>query len=248
MSPILSIITINFNDKYGLARTYASISEIMDTGIEHITVDGGSSDGSVELMNEFVKKHHNANGHSEPDKGIYNAMNKGWRSASGKYIAYINSGDKIIPESYRKFVDFLSSSDTDVFYAKTIIRSVDGSNSHTYEAHPIDLLKHSIPHPSCAARKQAIQEINGFDERYRICADREMLVKLWHRGASFKFFPYETTIFYEGGASSPRATRAEDLEINRIYRHISRQRYFVKKFILLTQETLRVIQKKSGGL
>ena len=248
MSPTLSIVTINFNDKAGLARTYSSISQILDTGIEHLTIDGGSSDGSVELMNEFIKKHHQAKGSSEPDQGIYNAMNKGWRSASGKYIAYINSGDEVTPESYRKFIEFISSSDSDVFYAKTIIRSADGENSYIYEAHPNDLLKHSLPHPSCAVRKQAIQQIQGFDERYRICADREMLVKLWHRGASFKFFPHETTIFYEGGASSPRATRAEDLEINIRYRHISRPKYLIKRAILLAQEKLRSTQNKIGGL
>ena len=248
MQPTLSIVTINYNNRSGLARTYASLPLAIDENVEHITIDGGSTDGSIEVMNEFTKTQNNAKGFTGPDQGIFNAMNKGWKMASGKYVAFVNSGDEIIPGNYRQFVKFLSTFKAEVFYSKTIIRSEDGSNSFTLEAHPRDLLKKSIPHPGCAVNRETLESINGFDEKYRICADREMLVKLWHRGASFKFFPHETTIFYEGGASSPRATRAEDLEINRIYRHISRPRYFIKKFTILTQETLRVIQKRSGGL
>lgn len=97
----LSIITINYNNAEGLRRTLASVAEQTYRDIEHIIIDGGSTDGSVEAIKEYVNANPNRDSFfkhtikwvSEKDKGIYNAMNKGIRKATGAYLQVLNSGD-----------------------------------------------------------------------------------------------------------------------------------------------------------
>ena len=97
----LSIVTINYNNVEGLKRTLASVAEQSYRDIEHVIIDGGSTDGSVDAIKEYVaaspKKDpffkHTINWVSEKDSGIYNAMNKGIRKATGAYIQILNSGD-----------------------------------------------------------------------------------------------------------------------------------------------------------
>ena len=96
----LSIITINFNNSEGLERTLNSLLEQSYQGFEHIIVDGGSTDGSVDIIKRYVQKAESQETRaksvvwtSEKDKGIYNAMNKGIRKATGDYIQILNSGD-----------------------------------------------------------------------------------------------------------------------------------------------------------
>ena len=95
----LSIVTINYNNAEGLRRTLASVAAQTCDSIEHIIIDGNSTDGSVEIIKEYVHQLEIGDRKlevywvSEPDKGIYNAMNKGIRKASGEYIQILNSGD-----------------------------------------------------------------------------------------------------------------------------------------------------------
>lgn len=97
----ISIITINYNNAEGLKRTLDSVAEQTYRDIEHIIIDGGSTDSSVDAIKEYVSANpnkdpffkHTINWVSEKDSGIYNAMNKGIRKANGAYIQILNSGD-----------------------------------------------------------------------------------------------------------------------------------------------------------
>lgn len=87
----VSVITINFNNKNGLRKTIESVISQDYTGFEYIVVDGGSKDGSYDVLKEFHS--HIDFWISEPDDGIYNAMNKGVKRANGEYCIFMNSGD-----------------------------------------------------------------------------------------------------------------------------------------------------------
>ena len=101
----LSIITINYNNAEGLRKTLASVEAQTYRHIEHIIIDGGSTDGSVDVIREYEKQNSLLSGRagvgltikwvSEPDNGIYNAMNKGIRMATGEYCQFLNSGDTL---------------------------------------------------------------------------------------------------------------------------------------------------------
>ena len=91
---LLSIITINWNNAAGLEKTLQSVASQTCRDFEHIIVDGASTDGSVDIIKSYVESApHHVDWSSEPDKGIYNAMNKGIRKATGDYIQILNSGD-----------------------------------------------------------------------------------------------------------------------------------------------------------
>ena len=87
----LSIITINYNNREGLRKTIESVVNQTYRNFEYIIIDGGSTDGSVEVVKEYADRI--SYWVSEPDNGIYNAMNKGVLAANGKYIQFLNSGD-----------------------------------------------------------------------------------------------------------------------------------------------------------
>lgn len=95
----LSIITINYNNAEGLRKTLASVASQTYPDIEHIIIDGGSTDGSVDVIKDYESLNHSSVHpltiiwSSEPDKGIYNAMNKGLCKATGDYVQILNSGD-----------------------------------------------------------------------------------------------------------------------------------------------------------
>lgn len=91
---MLSIITICFNNVEGLKKTLASVASQTSPEFEHVIVDGGSSDGSADIIREYAESaSYPVRWVSEPDKGIYNAINKGMRMSSGDYIQVLNSGD-----------------------------------------------------------------------------------------------------------------------------------------------------------
>jgi len=106
----LSIITINLNNKEGFRKTAESVVSQTFTDYEWIVIDGGSTDGSKELIEQY--SNHIAYWVSEPDKGIYNAMNKGIRVAKGEYCFFLNSGDYLIEyDSLKKAFDYQFTED-----------------------------------------------------------------------------------------------------------------------------------------
>lgn len=96
---ILSIITINRNNATGLEKTMRSVAAQIGRDFEYVVIDGASTDGSVEVIRSFeTSLGERLKWISEPDKGIYNAMNKGIGKASGDYLQFLNSGDSMVSD------------------------------------------------------------------------------------------------------------------------------------------------------
>ena len=93
MNPKISVITISYNNKEGLEKSLKSVTSQDYKDFEYIVIDGGSNDGSKEILEKYSDKINYWV--SEPDKGIYNAMNKGIEVANGEYLLFINSGDEL---------------------------------------------------------------------------------------------------------------------------------------------------------
>lgn len=129
----LSIITINYNNAEGLRRTLASVAAQTFRDFEHIIVDGGSTDGSVEVIREYEQSlasrlsplASNLKWLSEPDSGIYNAMNKGIKMTNGEYLLFLNSGDYLVDVDTLKNV-FEDANDVDIIYGDRINVWKDG--------------------------------------------------------------------------------------------------------------------------
>ena len=112
-NPLVSIITVNLNNVEGLKKTLQSVLEQTYKNIDWIIIDGGSSDGSCELIEHYSDSF--SYWVSESDKGIYNAMNKGIRVAKGKYVQFLNSGDCFLDKNVLDDV-FSEEHDADILF------------------------------------------------------------------------------------------------------------------------------------
>ena len=124
----LSIITINYNNKEGLQKTITSVVSQTVKEFEWVVIDGGSTDGSKELIEKYTD--HIDYYVSEPDKGIYNAMNKGIHASHGKYLQFLNSGDSLHDnDTIERVLPLLK--DTDIYVGR--INSLGRENASIAE-------------------------------------------------------------------------------------------------------------------
>lgn len=114
--PVLSVITIVYNNVRDIERTLRSVLGQTYSHIEYIVVDGGSNDGTLEIIQKHA--HHIAKLISEPDEGIYDAMNKGLAAATGDYVLFMNSGDELY-DAFTVGNIFASAANADIYYGET---------------------------------------------------------------------------------------------------------------------------------
>lgn len=116
MKPVLSVITIVYNNARDIERTMLSVLNQTYTGIEYIVVDGASNDGTLEIIKCYENRITKLI--SEKDKGIYDAMNKGLALATGDYVIFMNSGDEFYANDTVAKV-FATAPDADIYYGET---------------------------------------------------------------------------------------------------------------------------------
>lgn len=120
-SPVFSIITVNYNGAKLLEGTMESVRAQTYPHIEYWVIDGASTDGSVEVIRRFAAQIPNLHWISEPDRGLYDAMNKGLRCATGDFVWFLNGGDQLhAPDTVEK-IAALTGPDTGVLYGETLL-------------------------------------------------------------------------------------------------------------------------------
>ena len=198
----LSIITVNLNNKDGLQKTIDSVISQTFKGFEWIVIDGGSTDGSKELIEKYAD--HISYWVSEPDKGIYNAMNKGIRVAKGEYIEFLNSGDLYFNEKTLETVN-RHLSHSDIIYGSAIIRR-DGKDIRIHMQRDIcsfyDLVKKPINHQSSFIKKELFEKYGLYDERLRIVSDWKFFLEVVGiKKCSTKYLDKTIIVFDSNGIS-----------------------------------------------
>lgn len=171
----LSIITVNLNNRDGLQNTIDSVVPQTFQDFEWIVIDGGSTDGSRELIEQYAE--HFAYWVSEPDKGIYNAMNKGIKVAKGEYLQFLNSGDWLCDET--SLERSLSRNVTaDVLYGDLYLYE-NGVRRESVYPESLSLrvfYRSSLGHPASFIRRELFQN-NLYNEEYKIVSDWEFFLK-----------------------------------------------------------------------
>lgn len=165
----LSIITINYNNRAGLQRTIDSVICQTWHDYEWIIIDGGSSDGSKELIEQYQE--HITYWCSEPDKGIYNAMNKGIDHAHGDYLIFMNSGD-CINDKYVLENVWKEGINTDIRVGE-VVSMEDGEKMGPYEPNEnlfIHILTCSLNHQGAFIKRDLLKRY-PYDETYKIVSD-----------------------------------------------------------------------------
>lgn len=163
-----SIITINYNNKDGLEMTINSVLGQSFQDFEYIIIDGGSTDGSVEV----IKKYESQIDHwvSEPDKGVYNAMNKGIAMATGEYINFMNSGDAYHSSSALETIARIHSEDDIIIGGYYETREGVSHTIPPQDVTLLTLLKYTINHQATFIKKSLFNK-RQYDESYIIMAD-----------------------------------------------------------------------------
>ena len=177
--PVLTIITINRNNRSGLEKTLKSVSAQCSGQIEHVIVDGASTDGSVEIIRKYAEgKEGLVKWVSEPDSGIYNAMNKGIAMASGKYVLFLNSGDSLAGEhvAERMTTCLEEQKYPHILYGNMIKEMRDGKDvkDTSFAGQEITLLAMfigTLNHSSALIRRDLFEVYGLYDENLKVVSD-----------------------------------------------------------------------------
>lgn len=167
-----SIITINYNNREGLKRTIKSVINQTSKDFEYIIIDGGSTDGSVDIIKQNAD--HINYWVSEKDKGVYNAMNKGIAQAKGDYLVFMNSSDCFhTPDVLELMSDFQEDIICGkVFKGNTTIPSGHYKPTITL----VDLMRGSLPHQAMFIKRELMQK-HSYDENYKILSDWKFCIQ-----------------------------------------------------------------------
>jgi len=178
----ISIITVCLNSAETIEDTIKSILIQDYKEIEYIVVDGGSSDGTLDIITRY--RNNISNIISEPDEGIYRAMNKGIKVATGDIIATLNSNDVYADQTIvGQMVEFIRSNGLDAAYGD--LTYIDHNNSdHVTRFWKVGEYKRRafyhgwvIPHPTFFCRKQVFEKYGYFNDNFQIAADFELMLR-----------------------------------------------------------------------
>lgn len=171
----LSIITINLNDQNGLRQTIESVVSQTFNDYEFIIIDGGSKDGSIDVIKEYESRI--SKWISEPDKGIYNAMNKGIKIASGEYLHFLNAGDRLASKDVLEIM-FLSNPQTSFICGNFWIEDSDKkltSDTHYKDidwTHSLyEIYSKDLCHQAFFIKADNFSKYGLYDETLRITSD-----------------------------------------------------------------------------
>lgn len=196
----LSIITVNLNNRNGLQKTIESVISQTFHNFEWIIIDGGSTDGSKELIEKYTD--HINFWVSEPDKGIYNAMNKGIRKSNGEYLLFLNSGDFLYnTEVISQAIKLLKDRD---YYIGNEIRPNGIFNVKMDSEYEIikNLIENYFPHQSTFIKKNIFIKYGLYREDKKIVSDWEKYYKSIILGnVTIQKIPLIISVFNEEGYS-----------------------------------------------
>ena len=199
---ILSIITINRNNAAGLEKTIQSVVNQTFTDFEYIIIDGASDDNSVEIIKKYADKINFWV--SEPDTGIYNAMNKGIKKAQGEYCLFLNSGDWLINDTTltEVFNEVTNTEEAGIYYTDCI------ATNHPLFQPPklIDinyLVIHNLNHQNTLVKHSLFLEHGFYNEKFKIASDYEFwLREFWVYKTKFIYINTKIAIYDSFGMSS----------------------------------------------
>lgn len=208
MSLHISVITAVYNRATTLERALRSVHNQSWKNLEHVVIDGGSTDGSLEVLH----RHHAgiATLVSEPDRGLYDALNKGVRAATGDVIGFMHADDEFAtPEALARIAQAFEDPAVGAVYGDLVyVRKNDVSRVVRYWRagdYQRDKLAHGWmpPHPTFYLRRHLYAQVGGFDTGYRIAADYDhMLRVLWRAGIHAAYVPEVLVRMRTGGVSN----------------------------------------------
>lgn len=213
----LSIVTVCLNDRAGLERTLSSVLGQSVHPAQVIVVDGGSTDGSAELAAAWSSAHAAFESTSEPDRGVYDAMNKGLAKARSRYVQFLNAGDELADTGVvSDFENFATGCHfPPAIHGYTIFVNDSGVQTERSANLPYSWLAHLLgrqmhAHPSTFVNSELLRAAGGFSLKYGLAGDYDALLRVfavahpvsWRR---------DVARFWPGGMSQASAAQIPGL-------------------------------------
>lgn len=238
--PLLSIITIVYNGQKHIEKTIRSVIEQNYDPLEYIVIDGGSTDGTLDIIRKYEKNI--TYWKSEPDKGIYDAFNKGLKQAKGELIGFLNSDDWLEPNALNAIAQNYQSEKIvygNVRFWKNGKELNVSKSDHTRLKEGM-----TMAHPGVFVPKNLYDKYGEFRTDLKIASDYEMMVRFFVNKTKFIKINDVVANMNIGGVSHTRwfAAIKEDLKIRNTYygNKFLNYCYFLKQFFyLLVERTLR---------
>ena len=232
--PKVSIITVTLNCELTIRETVESVLKQSYKNIEHIIVDGLSSDKTLDIVEEYRPQYcGRLKIISEQDSGIYDAMNKGVKLSSGVYVYFLNSGDYFYDQNVLRFLEQYFSDDYDLIIG-TVIRIYKGYCVNIEG----DLEKLHIgkmpPHQGSFIRRSIFEALNGYNVKYRSSGDIDFFCKLYFSKHSYIKINNIIAYMPSGGMSSNKSISVNEsfMVISRYYGKYHAYIYYLNKMIL----------------
>lgn len=242
--PLVTVVTVTYNliksgRQEDFGRCLESVHNQTYKNIEHIIIDGASSDGTIELIKEYADKGW-IKYISEPDTGIYDAMNKGASMAQGKYIIFLNSDDYFSGnEGIEKSVKALEETNADYSYSDCKIVDSDGVTHlewHWQNKPSMSKVFTHMPfcHQTFMIKTETFKKMGMYDTTYKSAGDYEFVLRLVFNKFKYVYIPYEFVTFQQGGYSLSNARLSAGEVVDFYFKHYN-------KFCKLTFEECQYI-------
>lgn len=203
MTPEISIITVSFNAERTIRNTIQSVKNQSFTNIEYLVIDGKSSDNTVQIIKEYESQI--SRWISEPDKGIYDAMNKGLEMATGKYVLFLNADDRFFDGDVLSNI-FSQSDGEDIFYGETKVVNQEGKIlGDRWHKPPKNLNVQSFRYGMCVSHQSFIVKRKiapSYNLKYSPTSDYDWVINCVRKATTIKNTGIYISKFMEGGVSS----------------------------------------------
>jgi glycosyltransferase involved in cell wall biosynthesis len=208
---LVSVVTVVRDRAGSLEQTMASVFSQTYGPIEYVVIDGGSTDGTVELIRHHADRL--AYWVSEPDRGISHAFNKGLAVARGDYVGLVNADDWLQPDQIERAVAALEATGADFVFGDLIYHDPDGRARYRIRGDPayaqrIGQGMPNVNHPTMLVRRRVYQRLGGFDPRYAFAMDYDWLLRAHRAGVRGALAPGVVGHMTVAGASDRDYVRA----------------------------------------
>ena len=214
--PKFSIITITFNSENTIERTLKSVLAQTCKDYEYIIVDGASNDSTMDIVRKYEPLFEGRmKWKSEPDTGIYNAMNKGIKRSTGEIIGIVNSDDWLEADTLQILVDEITNDEDNrskILTGEVLFHYSDGSTQlyHTsYERYEYFAKRYrmGLNHPATFVPRCIYDKMGVFDEEFKLYADADFILRCYEAGIGVHFIHQVLSNMADGGASNVRSKK-----------------------------------------
>ena len=248
---LFSIITVSYNSEKTIERTILSVLKQTYTDYEYIIVDGASKDTTIEIVKKYESLFDGRlKWISEPDSGIYNAMNKGIKMSKGKIIGIVNSDDWLTDSALQILSDEISADDSNmnkILTGEVLFHYDDGETqlyptTHERYVYYAKQYRMGLNHPATFVPRIIYDRIGLFDEQFRLYADADFIIRCYEADVPVHFIHQVLSNMSDGGASNVHSKKELSDSLLKYKKHCkSNGEYLKKAFICRFNWSLRTL-------